>query len=179
MVKVSWFAAQAYCESEHARLPAARVGVCRRCRCHAYAMPALSRMAQPHTFRVFADSGGTPRTLGGAANAYGVRDLHGLVWEWVDDSCLDGRADNREQGDPERLKFLRGRCAVDAGSRQLRHPHAHRMLSSLKGADVTGNLGFRLRGARSPEQAHESLQPIVLFVSACFGVALFAQAGAG
>ena len=145
VVKVSWFAAQAYCESENARLPSwyewEYVAAADATRRDARADPEwrnriLSWYSQT--------SGGTPGTIGGEANAYGVRDLHGLVWEWVDDfNALMVSADNREQGDPERLKF----CGAGALSMQDRDNYAIlmriAMLSSLQGADVTGNVGFR------------------------------------
>ena len=145
VVMVSWFAAQAFCENENARLPSWHeweyVAAADTTRRDARADPEwrnriLSWYSQP--------SGGAAGNIGGEANAYGVRDLHGLVWEWVDDfNALMVSADNRQQGDPERLKF----CGAGALSMQDRDNFAIlmriAMLSSLKGADVTGNLGFR------------------------------------
>ena len=73
-----------------------------------------------------------------------MRDLHGLVWEWVDDfNALLVSADNREQGDPDLLRF----CGAGAITLQQRDNYAVlmriAMLSSLKAADTTANLGFR------------------------------------
>lgn len=145
VVKVSWFAAQAYCESEGARLPtwleweyAAAADATRR---DARADPEwrnriLAWYSQP--------SDRAPAAIGGEANAYGLRDLHGLVWEWVDDfNALMVSADNREQGDPDKFKF----CGAGALSMQDRENFAVlmriAMLSSLGATDVTANLGFR------------------------------------
>ena len=85
-----------------------------------------------------------PRVGLQAANAWGVRDVHGLVWEWTDDhASMLVDADNRKQGDPDTAKF----CGAGALSMDDRENYAVlmrvAMLSSLDGADVTRNLGFR------------------------------------
>ena len=79
-----------------------------------------------------------------AANAYGVRDLHGMVWEWTGDASsllIDG--DNRKQGDADKSKF----CGAGALSMRDRDNYAVlmrvAMLSSLEANDVTANMGFR------------------------------------
>ena len=79
-----------------------------------------------------------------APNAYGVHDLHGLVWEWTEDSSsLMVDSDNRTQGDPDKGKF----CGAGALSMDDRENYAVlmrvAMLSSLEGRDTTANLGFR------------------------------------
>lgn len=148
--QVSWFAAQAYCESEQARLPlwiewelAAAADEKRR---DARDDPAwreriLAWYARP-------SSAALP-PVGGAANAYGARDLHGLVWEWVEDfNALMIDADSRNQGDPDRLRF----CGAGALSMRDRDNYAVLMrialLSSLSARSTTVNLGFRC--ARPP-----------------------------
>jgi formylglycine-generating enzyme required for sulfatase activity len=67
-----------------------------------------------------------------------------LIWEWVGDyASLMISGDNRNQGDPDLLKF----CGAGALSTQDRENYAILMrialLSSLKAADTTANLGFR------------------------------------
>lgn len=145
VVNVSWFAAKAYCESEQARLPtwleweyAAAADESRR---DARSDPAwrrriLSWYERP-TSAVLGPAGSTP-------NAYGVSDLHGLVWEWVDDfNALFIAGDSRTQGDPDLLKF----CGAGAINIIDRDSYAVLMrialLSSLGAADTTSNLGFR------------------------------------
>jgi len=151
---VSWFAAKAYCESEGARLPtwleweyAASADETRR---DARADPAWRRRILAWYER---PSAALPPNVGGPPNAYGVRDLHGLVWEWVDDfNALFIAGDSRTQGDPDDLKF----CGAGAISVIDRDSYAVLMrialLSSLGAADTTSNLGFRcarpLDGAR-------------------------------
>ena len=143
---VSWFAASAYCEAQGARLPtwseweyAAAADETRR---DARKDPAwreriLAWYARP-------SSSALPRAGLQAPNAYGVQDLHGLVWEWTGDfSSLLVDADNRNQGDADRGKF----CGAGALSMDDRENYAVlmrvAMLSSLEARDATANLGFR------------------------------------
>ena len=150
--EVSWFAAQAFCENENARLPTWHeweyAAAADATRADARSDPAwreriLGWYAQT--------SGKALANVGGDANFHGVRDLHGLVWEWVDDfNALMVSADNREQGDPDLQRF----CGAGALSMQDRDNYAVlmriAMLSSLKAADVTANLGFRCARDASP-----------------------------
>lgn len=143
---VSWFAADAYCAAQSARLPTWTewefAAAADETRGDARADPAwreriLSWYAQPST-------GQLPDVGLGAANAFGIQDLHGLVWEWVDDaSALLVSSDNREQGAADKLRF----CGAAALSTDDRENYATLMrvalLSSVEAADATGNLGFR------------------------------------
>ncbi len=152
VTNVSWFAAKAFCESESARLPTwleweytAAADADRR---DARADPQwrqriLAWYERPTAARL-------PST-GGPPNAYGVSDMHGLVWEWVEDfNALFIAGDSRTQGDPDTLKF----CGAGAISIIDRDSYAVLMrialLSSLAAADTTSSLGFRC--ARSPEE---------------------------
>ena len=142
---VTWFAAQAFCEGEDARLPTwtewEYVAAADATRSDARSDPAwLARIlgwyARP--------ASSTLPAVGGAPNLYGVRDVHGLVWEWVDDfNALLVNADSRSGDDPDKLKF----CGAGAINLQDRQNYAVLMrialLSSLNASDSTGSLGFR------------------------------------
>ena len=146
VVNVSWFAAQAYCEAQGARLPTWNeweyAAAADATRFDARSDPAwreaiLGWYGRPSNVAL-ADAGQSP------PNAYGVQDLHGLVWEWVDDaSGMLVSGDNRNQQDPDRLKF----CGAGALAADDRENYAVlmrvAMLSSLSARDATGNLGFR------------------------------------
>ena len=146
VVQVSWFAASAYCEAQGGRLPtwseweyAAAADETRR---DARSDPAwreriLAWYSKP-------SSAALPRAGLQAPNAWGVQDMHGLVWEWTDDfSSLLVSGDNRMQGDADKFKF----CGAGALSMDDRENYAVlmrvAMLSSLQARDTTANLGFR------------------------------------
>ena len=145
VTEVSWFAARAFCEDEGGRLPTwleweyAAAADARRA--DARRDPAWAR----RILRWYEQPGGAALSpVGGEANLWGVRDLHGLVWEWVDDfNALFIAGDSRTQGDPDKLKF----CGAGALNIIDRDSYAVLMrialLSSLKAADTTGTLGFR------------------------------------
>jgi formylglycine-generating enzyme required for sulfatase activity len=146
VVQVSWFAAQAYCESQGGRLPswdeweyAAAADETRRDarRDPAWRERILRWYSHPSNQAL-------ARTGLQAPNVYGVQDLHGLVWEWTEDfSSLLVAADNRNQGDADNAKF----CGAGALSMDDRDNYAVlmrvAMLSSLDAEDTTVNLGFR------------------------------------
>ena len=146
VVQVSWFAASAYCESQGARLPswneweyAAAADETRRDARNdpVWRERILAWYSRPSTTAL-------PRAGLQTPNAYGVQDLHGLVWEWTDDfSSLLVDADNRNQGDPDNSRF----CGAGALSMDDRDNYAVlmrvAMLSSLDAPDTTANLGFR------------------------------------
>ena len=145
VTQVSWFAAQAFCASEQARLPtwieweraaSASATVADARGDPAWRQQLLDWYARP--------SNSALPAVGAAPNLFGVRDLHALVWEWTDDfNALMVTADSRDQGDPDLLKF----CGEGALSLRDRNNYALlmriAMLSSLKATDTTANLGFR------------------------------------
>ena len=151
-VWVSWFAANAYCESIDARLPtwseweyAAAADEKRK---DARTDPAWRERILAWYSRPSNET--LPRAGLQAPNAWGVQDLHGLVWEWTDDySSLLVSGDNRNQGDADKAKF----CGAGALSMNDRENYAVlmrvAMLSSLEANNATANLGFRCaRSAR-------------------------------
>jgi len=142
---VSWFAAAAYCEARDARLPTeaeweyvARAGYQQR---DGYAEPGYrervlalttSRSVKPGSVRA------------GEPNAFGVHDLHGLVWEWVFDVGSGfNTADSRSEGD-RRLQLVCGGGSSGAADKSdyaafLRYAFR----SGLSGDYAGAGLGFR------------------------------------
>ena len=146
VTQVSWFAAQAYCEAQGARLPTwvewEYAAAADETRVDARSDPAwreriLTWYAQPSNAAVSEVGRRAP-------DVHGVHDLHGLVWEWVDDyAAMLVASDNRQQGDPDLLQF----CGAGAISTEDRENYAVlmriAMLSALEAEDTTANLGFR------------------------------------
>ncbi|HUO79253.1 MAG TPA: formylglycine-generating enzyme family protein [Steroidobacteraceae bacterium] len=143
---VSWFAARAYCAAAGGRLPTwyewEYVAAADETRADARQDPAfreriLAWYALP-SGRPLPPVGKTP------ANVYGVQDLHGVIWEWVEDfGGLMVSGDSRTQGDPDKLQF----CGAGALSAEIRDDYPILMrialLSSLEANFTTANLGFR------------------------------------
>ena len=100
----------------------------------AWAATILAWYAEP-TPAVLPDVGG------GTPNAWGVRDLHGLVWEWIEDFSA-ALVSGNDRGD-SRDMFCGG------GSSRASDPTAYaafmRMAyrSALRASYTTPNLGFR------------------------------------
>ncbi|HEU4457057.1 MAG TPA: formylglycine-generating enzyme family protein [Longimicrobium sp.] len=145
VTEVSWFAARAYCAARGARLPttdeweyAARASETAR---DASRDPAfIARLLE--MYRV-------PRPLppvvgSGFRNAYGVEDLHGVAWEWVEDfSSLLVSDDSRATSGRDHPLF----CAagVVGASDPSNFPAFLRygFRAALEGRTTAGGLGFR------------------------------------
>lgn len=139
VTQVSWFAADAYCAAQHARLPdwyewelAAAASATER---DARSDPAWRQQVLDW----YARPGGKvlPAIEQGPANLYGLYDLHGLVWEWVRDFSSLLPAD----ADPEKF------CGSGALNVQQKENYAVlmriAMLGSLRAADTGHLVGFR------------------------------------
>ncbi len=146
VVRVSWFAASAYCEARGARLPtwyeweyvaAASATV----------PDARSDDAWRQTILTWYSKsarGELPVVGRTPANYYGVRDLHGVVWEWVDDlSSMLVAGDNRQQSEPDALRY----CGPGALTMEQKENYATlmriAMLSSMQASYTSATMGFR------------------------------------
>jgi formylglycine-generating enzyme required for sulfatase activity len=146
VVDVSWFAAQAYCEAQGARLPtwseweyvAAADETHRDARQDPrWKETILGWYSRPSNAPL-------PAVASGRANAYGVYDMHGLVWEWTEDyASMLVTADSRERGANDRLKFCGAGAIATDDNENYAVLMRVAMLSAMEGADITSNLGFR------------------------------------
>jgi len=146
VTQVSWFAASAYCEARGARLP----------RWYEWEFAAAASTTQadarddPAWRQQILDwysrpaRGALPVVGASPANYFGIRDLHGVVWEWVEDAgSMLVSDDSREQGDPNRNRF----CGSGALSLEQKDNYAMMMriamLSSMKASYSSSSMGFR------------------------------------
>ena len=139
VVNVSWFAARAYCQARGARLPVeAEWELAAQAGDHG----PVGRDEPGWTQRIL-DWYARPAALPGPVgerppNHWRVQDLHGLVWEWVEDFKQAAAA-----GDRDAARF----CGAGSVSSTDKDDYVQFMRvafrSALAGASTASSLGFR------------------------------------
>lgn len=156
VVNVSWYAARAYARWKGKRLPTQaeweRVALASETQADARDEPGhyqriLDWYSKPS--RGFADW--RPDAY---ANLYGIYDLHGLVWEWVDDFNTSlSTGESRGDSGLDR-KFFCGSASIGAADfKDYAAFMRYGFRSSLKANYAVANLGFRCaKDAEPPAQ---------------------------
>ncbi len=146
VVWVSWFAAKAYAGWRDRRLPTVA-----EWEYAAAASPTqLDGRNDPLFQRALRQWYSTPapdelpRVGAGLANVFGVRDLHGLIWEWTSDfNSAIVTGDARGDTGLERLLFCGGGSVGAQDTQNFPAFMRYGFRSSLKAAYTVHNLGFR------------------------------------
>ncbi|MBS0616678.1 MAG: formylglycine-generating enzyme family protein [Spirochaetes bacterium] len=143
MTQVSWYAARAYCAYQKKRLPTLYEWE--------YVATYNKWDTRPDTNQKILAWFSRPNVQGasgdigsGLASPQGVRDLHGLIWEWVDDfnsSTVTG--DARADTNSESNLFCGAASLAGSDLRNYATYMRYGMRSSLKGNYTGHNLGFR------------------------------------
>lgn len=154
---VSWFAARAYCESRGARLPNEQEWELAAQASSTMVDASLDKDFKRQVLAWYAQpAGGELETVGKQRpNAWGIQDLHGLVWEWVSDFNATLLAeDSRGTKDADNARF----CGSGALAAQNKENYAafmrFAMRSSLEANYVTSRLGFRCANDASSKAAN-------------------------
>lgn len=150
VANVSWFAAKAYCESRGKRLPTQ----------DEWEFVALADATRPNASKdqefvkkllewYSKPSGGVfPPAATAEPNVYGIRGLHGLAWEWVQDfNSTMVVGDSRGDNSLERNLFCGGASLLASDVSNYAAFMRYAFRSSLKGTYCVNSLGFR--GAQS------------------------------
>lgn len=150
---VSWFAARAYCAARGARLPSERewelAALASETAADGSADPAwreriLVWYSEPAQATKLADVGRSK------PNYWGIRDLHGLTWEWVSDFGASlVSADSREKNGEDKTTFCGGSAANARDPADYAAFMRIAFRSSLEAWYTSAQLGFRC--ARSME----------------------------
>lgn len=147
VTNVSWFAAKAYCGWRDMRLPTASEWEYVAAADEAQRDASDDAAFRQRLLSLYTRSrrGEAPRLGSGFRNAYGIHDLHGVVWEWVQDfNNLLVTGDSRGHGAEKGVQLF---CA--AGSIGTSDPADYAAFlrygfrAGLNARATTGNLGFR------------------------------------
>lgn len=146
VVRVSWFAASAYCEARGARLPTWYEWEYAAAASETSADARGDEAWRQNILNWYSQSarGGLPEVGRTPANFYGIQDMHGVIWEWVEDlSAMLVSADNRQQSDPDSLRY----CGPGALTMEQKENYATlmriAMLSSMQARYTGATMGFR------------------------------------
>jgi formylglycine-generating enzyme required for sulfatase activity len=153
VTRVSWYAARAYCSAAGGRLPDWYEWELAAAADETTVDARANPIWRARILDWYAQPGGQslPRVGASVPNVYGAQDLHGLIWEWVEDfSALMVSGDSRTQGDPDKLAY----CGAGALSAQDRdnYPILMRIafLSALEARSTGHLLGFRCASEAVP-----------------------------
>lgn len=146
MTSVSWFLAKAYCESLNMRLPTLNeweyVAQSNESKKDAHKDEKFLRRILDWYGEVKGDSLKPVKSI--YKNVYGIWDMHGLIWEWVDDfnsNFVTG--ESREDSSFNKDMFCGAGSLNSADKENYAAFMRFAFRSSLTGKSSVWNLGFR------------------------------------
>jgi sulfatase modifying factor 1 len=147
VVFVSWFAANAFCESKKGRIPTTLeweyvAAASDTLRDASKSAPVIDKILAWYSTP---EKDGEILVVGkDKANIYGIHDLHGLIWEWTSDfNSVIMTSDNRDDGDKTKGLYC-GAGSIGARTREDYAGFVRYSLRSTLNANYTlTNLGFR------------------------------------
>jgi formylglycine-generating enzyme required for sulfatase activity len=141
---VSWFAAEAFCESRGLRLPTTDEWE------YALEDAGRGRQAVMQSALEWFSAPNPPHLAnvrGGAPNGYGLYDLVGLVWEWTQDFSSSGSGtEQRNNSSKDDAQFCGGGALGVRDATDYPAFMRYALRASLKAAYTQDNLGFRCAG---------------------------------
>ncbi|HEY8270503.1 MAG TPA: formylglycine-generating enzyme family protein [Pseudobdellovibrionaceae bacterium] len=135
---VSWFVAKKYCQTLGKRLPTIAEWE--------YASDPENPDILKELLEWYAKTGDQPIEKVGLRkpNKFGVHDMHGLIWEWIEDfSSVMISSDSRSKGDRTDGFFCGGGSVSSLDSKSYASFMRYGFRSGLKGDYCMRNLGFR------------------------------------
>ncbi|MEZ4462497.1 MAG: formylglycine-generating enzyme family protein [bacterium] len=154
VTRVSWFAARAYCQSQGGRLPTEHEWefVARADATHVDATSDLRFNQKVLEFYGKPFRGQLDNVGQNPPNYWGLQDLHGIVWEWVEDfNASIISSDSRQTSDKQEANFCGGAALTAANTRAYATFMRFAFRSSLKASYTLRNLGFRCAYDPTPE----------------------------
>lgn len=134
----SWFVAKKFCQAQNKRLPTIAEWE--------YASDFTNPEVLNDLLAWYAKTGDVPNEPIGQhkPNKFGLYDMHGLIWEWVDDfSSVMISSDSRSKGDRTDGFFCGGGSVSSLDSKSYATFMRYGFRSGLRGDYCMKNLGFR------------------------------------
>lgn len=145
VINVSWFAASAYASWVGGRLPSTMEWELAASRFKKMFGDNPDRL-NAQVLAWYGAAPAAPPPVGrGVISDDGVADLHGVIWEWVDDfNAVVTSGESRGDSGPDTGLFCAGGAALSADPSNYSAFMRYALRGSLRGAYTLGTLGFRV-----------------------------------